>query len=128
MCDSPGHCSWENDVPSDEQGGDDFDDDRIVVPDGDDNPPSNLPGPLSDQAAVGRDAKVWADLCNVGADYTATFDNTIDELPPITVQEIIDAAKSFPCETGLGSDNVSPRALTRLPADTLQEHGRRQST
>ena len=40
-------------------------------------------------------------------------------LPPVTAQDIRTAAFSFPASTGLGADNISPRALLRLSDDAL---------
>ena len=40
-------------------------------------------------------------------------------LPRLTVQDVRAAAKSFPINTGVGIDNVSPRALDRLSDNAL---------
>ena len=45
----------------------------------------------------------------------------LEALPPLTRQDVIDAAMSFPSGTGLGSDNISRRALARLPEEALDE-------
>ena len=37
----------------------------------------------------------------------------------LKVQDIREAAKSFPINTGVGIDNVSPRALDRFSDDAL---------
>lgn len=41
-------------------------------------------------------------------------------LPLITPDEVRAAAKSFPTETGLAADNISPRALLRLSSEALE--------
>ena len=41
------------------------------------------------------------------------------ELPPITAEQIRSAALSFPADTGLGADNLAPRALAALPLQQL---------
>ena len=43
----------------------------------------------------------------------------IGELPALTIEDLRDAARTFPPDTGLGWDGVHPRALTRLSDDTL---------
>ena len=40
---------------------------------------------------------------------------------PITVDDLLRAARSFPITTGLGADNFSPRAVLRLPVHLVQE-------
>ena len=43
----------------------------------------------------------------------------IEELPALTADAIRAAAKSFPAGTGLGVDNISPRAIARLSDEAI---------
>ena len=43
-----------------------------------------------------------------------------DELPAIVVEQICEAAKTFPDETGLGWDRWHPKVVFRLPPQLLQ--------
>ena len=42
-----------------------------------------------------------------------------DDLPAILVEELLEAAQSFPAETGLGWDQWHPRVIVRLSYSTL---------
>lgn len=86
-------------------------------------PGCNSPAPRSDQAEVDHTAQQWADLWNAVETYISpNFDGADDEtLPPLTVDAIRRAAMSFPTGTGLGADNISPRAFARLTDQQLQE-------
>ena len=108
-------------MPEADPGQEPFDDDRITRGVTTDDAHEAVSGPLSDQAAVERDAKEWADLWRAGEEYSVIFGDNIDPLPPLTISDLKNAAMTFPNNTGLGSDNVSPRALMRLPAEALAE-------
>ena len=43
-----------------------------------------------------------------------------EQLPPITADDLIAAAATFEYDTGLGADNISPRALLRLSTDAIE--------
>ena len=43
----------------------------------------------------------------------------VEELPELTIEALKAAAKSFPAGTGLGVDNISPRAFLRLSDEAL---------
>ncbi len=76
--------------------------------------------PLSDQAAVEEEATAWANLWQVKQPYDQPhFDCSQEHLAPIVPWAIATAAVSFPAGTGLGSDNISPKALARLSQSAL---------
>jgi hypothetical protein len=72
----------------------------------------NLEVPLSDQAAVDKQADEWGTLWQELKEYEAPAFN-IDEAPlqALLPDAICPAAASFPIGTGLGADNISPRNL-----------------
>ena len=85
--------------------------------------------PACDQVAVEKEAAAWSELWRSQNDYSDPFLNEeykerarkeADDLPRLSVQDIRLAAKSFPIHTGLGIDNVSPRAFDRLSDEALQ--------
>ena len=76
--------------------------------------------PLSDQAAVERQAADWATLWRVEEQYAApTFPQELPQLQALFPQALRLAAASFPIGIGLGSDNISPRAILRLSMPSL---------
>ena len=76
--------------------------------------------PLCDQAALEQEGGEWAELWDEGAEYNAMIeDELVEELEALTVPELKQAALSFPADTGLGADNISPRALARLSDEAL---------
>ena len=75
--------------------------------------------PMCDQAVVEAEADKWGTLWNEGKRQPKLEWGTIDELPPLTVDAIRAAARSFPAGTGLGVDNISPRALLRLSDEAI---------
>jgi len=79
--------------------------------------------PRSDQGEVDAIAKTWAQLWQTDMEYALLdFHGIEDEfLEPLTVDDLISAAATFPVNTGLGVDNFSPRAVTRLPRPLLQD-------
>ena len=85
--------------------------------------------PAADQVTVEREAEEWAKWWQVQATYDDPFerlenreqaDTDRNELAPLTVADIRMAAKSFPIGTGVGVDNVSPRALDRLSDEAIE--------
>ena len=71
--------------------------------------------PLSDQAAVDAEALQWANLWQHELEYvTPRFDiplETLSDILPLALQE---SAATFPIDTGVGADNIAPRAYLRL--------------
>jgi hypothetical protein len=80
----------------------------------------NLEVPLSDQAAVDKQADEWGTLWQELKEYEAPAFN-IDEAPlqALLPDAICPAAASFPIGTGLGADNISPRAFMRLSRSAI---------
>ena len=71
--------------------------------------------PLCDQAALEQEAGEWASLWNEGEEYKELIaDGEVTRLADLTISDIRMAAMSFPIDTGLGADNISPRAIARL--------------
>ena len=87
-----------------------------------DSDPTRI-GPASDQATVESIASKWAELWEADATYRspALAEADGEVLKPLTAADILLAAKSFPAATGVGADAISPRALTRLPQELLEE-------
>ena len=80
----------------------------------------SCPPPLSDQGNVERQAATWAELWQTEETYTPpAFRITSEFFTDFMPMTIVDAAMSFPADTGLGHDNVSPRAFARLSHDAL---------
>ena len=77
--------------------------------------------PLCDQAAVELEADAWGTQWNECGTYQARVDVT-HSMPPAALQVsmVRKAAMSFPAHTGLGADNIAPRAVARL-SDRLIE-------
>ena len=73
------------------------------------------PVPLHDQADVDREATKWGKFWRDGAGLACPFngDDHFPQLALLLVPALMLAALSFPPDTGLGSDNISPRALAR---------------
>ena len=81
------------------------------VPDGN----GALFAPLSDQGNVEKQAAAWAELWQTTHQYTQpAFRITSEFFTDLMPMAILDAAMSFPADTGLGHDNASPRAFARL--------------
>jgi hypothetical protein len=80
----------------------------------------DLAMPLADQAAVDQEAESWAMLWQETKDYAQpSWADLEEQLPLLSDWAIRTAAASFPAGTGLGCDNISPRALLRLSAGAL---------
>ena len=77
--------------------------------------------PLCVQAAVELEADSWAAEWDEHAFYNVQIDASLAS-PPVALEVagIRQAAMSFPVHTGLGPDNVAPRAIARL-SDRLLE-------
>ena len=77
--------------------------------------------PLSDQAAVEAEALQWATLWQYTQQYDAPcFDiqpEMLEDLMPLALTE---SAATFPIDTGVGADNVAPRAYLRLSTDAIK--------
>ena len=76
--------------------------------------------PLGAQAEIEGTAKQWATLWKEDDEYKVTK-WYFDQQPPspITGEMIREAALSFPIDTGLGADNLAPRAIARLSMKKL---------
>ena len=84
--------------------------------------------PAADQVTVEREAEERAKWWRVQEKYEDPFEDDehrdqaerdLSELTPLTVADIRMAARSFPIGTGVGVDNVSPRALDRLSDEAI---------
>ena len=81
--------------------------------------------PLSDQAAVESEDAKWASLCLVDQAYEEpAFDIPPEQLELMMPTALKAAVMTFPADTGLGKDNVSPRALARLSNGALAALGK----
>ena len=80
-----------------------------------------LTAPLCDQAAIELEASGWAKLWAENAVYDSGVWNDAGEaLPNLTVEQVREAALSFPADTGVGADNISPRAIARLSDNAIR--------
>ena len=76
--------------------------------------------PLADQASVDSQADSWALLWQERAEYTLPeFPIDSGRLAAMLPDAIYGAARSFPVGTGLGQDNIAPRALLRLSRQAI---------
>ena len=76
--------------------------------------------PLSDQAVVEQEAEVWAELWMEGSQYVEpAFQMEEAALADLLPAALVTAASTFPLGTGLGCDNIAPRAFARLSAGAL---------
>ena len=86
------------------------------VPDGN----GALIAPLSDQGNVEKQADTWAELWQTSHTYVQpAFRITSEFFTDFLPLAILEAAMTFPADTGLGHDNVSPRAFARLSYNAL---------
>ena len=109
-----GHTSENDSVPS-EPTGDSFDDEVTMdsVSHGPDVYDRLIP--LADQAAVEKEANTWAQLWKSDDQYCMpSFSAPSEQLGALYPCALRMAASSFPIGTGLGSDNIAPRAMLRL--------------
>ncbi|CAK0836913.1 unnamed protein product, partial [Prorocentrum cordatum] len=108
----------EEDVPdADPLEYDDFDAGRVEVSP-EDGHALAAAAPLSEQAALDREARGWADQWAVGEEYLEPRfpAHLLTEPQPLTAWSLDQAIASFPIGTGLGADHVAPRAILRLPS------------
>ena len=76
---------------------------------------------LAEQGEVECVADEWALLWQEkGLPFTPPSGPIPQSLEPLTAEDIHAAAMSFPVGTGLGADNVSPRAIASLPRPLLR--------
>ena len=81
--------------------------------------------PLCDQAGIELEANSWAALWKEGSAYRSGIypSDSCPELDTLTATMIRIAASTFPLTTGLGCDNIAPRALCRLSDALLDALG-----
>lgn len=83
---------------------------------GGDSSPANVQAEVNDQAVSWN--KVWGD--DLLDKSSPTWPDDLGVIPPmILVQALLAAANTFPTETGLGWDQLHPRALNRLSQGVL---------
>jgi hypothetical protein len=87
------------------------------------NHSASLSAPRSDQGEIDSIAQAWAALWHTSKVYEPLDFHGIDDeaLEPLTVDDLLRAASTFPVTTGLGVDNFSPRAILRLPRSLVQQ-------
>ena len=74
------------------------------------------------EAATEAEADQWAEWWAEGQPYEAPFQRLdLDDHPgPIHPWMVRAACRTFPSRTGLGFDNMQPRALLRLSDDAIK--------
>ncbi len=83
-------------------------------------PPLDAAVPLADQAALEKEADKWGKLWKVKDNYREPeWPDNVPMLPKLATWAITAAVMSFPIGTGLGADNISPRAVARLSEQAL---------
>ena len=75
--------------------------------------------PLNDQATVDMEADTWAKLWDEKAVYSDLDFGQPEALDDLMLHAFKAAAASFPLQTGVGADNIAPRALLRLSDEAL---------
>ena len=107
-------------VPNDE--GDQPYDDDVAVASGKHAPGTLINEPLCEQAEVDKEAAMWSKLSNSNDEYKNIDFGDVNnfDIRAIKGIDIVEAAKTFPVSTGLGADNFAPRAVCRLPEETLE--------
>ena len=79
-----------------------------------------LTAPLGDQANVDKEGVDWAKLWLTKKPYIhPLFDLQIAMFKGLAAELLPIAAMTFPGDTGLGHDNIAPRALARLSPEAL---------
>ena len=82
---------------------------------------NELQTPADVQQVVDGEAIGWAGHWAVGeAMEECAWPEEMDELEPMSVQQLRQAARSFKKESGLGWDRLHPHAFLRLPTGLLQ--------
>ena len=72
--------------------------------------------PLAEQATVEQECNAWAELWKTDGVYEGADISDIEAEPLelLSAWSIRKAAMTFPAGTGLGADNIAPRAVNRL--------------
>ncbi len=79
-----------------------------------------IEAPRCDQANVDRQASEWDDLWETQQPYVnPMFDLKLDMFKGLASSVIPVAATFFLADTGLGGDNMAPRAFTRLSEESI---------
>ena len=77
--------------------------------------------PLGPQATAELEADQYAAIWKEGSEYNVKFPAQLGPPPPaLLADELRAAARTFPAGTGLGTENVAPRAFARLSTPLLQ--------
>ena len=76
---------------------------------------------LSTQAAVEAVANEYGELWEELSPQFVPPDADVQQGPPITADDILEAARTFSPDTGLGVDSFSPRSLVHLPRGRLEQ-------
>ena len=77
--------------------------------------------PAAQQTMVDLEAEKWASLWHEGKEYHADIPQEECAFSTeLLADALTAAARSFPADTGVGMDNIAPRALTRLSAEAIQ--------
>ena len=80
----------------------------------------NIGCPLNDQAQVNKEGEMWASIWATQQAYSVQFPQEVDApLEPLTVDVIRRAASAFAADTGVGCDNIAPRAIARLSDEAI---------
>ena len=84
--------------------------------------PAGIPVPLDIQGAADQKARSWAMEWGAGMQLPeVSWPVDLGPAPPpLSMTALRDALIAFPAGTGLGWDDLHPRALLRLPNDTLE--------
>ena len=77
--------------------------------------------PAAQQTMVDMEAEKWAKLWQEGQAYHVNIpDEECKFSNEVLADAIVAAAQSFPADTGVGMDNIAPRAIARLSDDAIQ--------
>ena len=77
--------------------------------------------PAAQQAAVDQEAEKWAKLWQEGRAYTVQLaEEECCFQSELLADALVAAACSFPADTGLGMDNIAPKALGRLSRAAME--------
>ena len=82
---------------------------------------ASLGTPATAQQEADDEADAWGELWGAGteAEELQWPDDLGDELPRLVVEELMDACRTFPSDTGLGWDQWHPRIVERLSDGTM---------
>ena len=106
-------------VPSDPDDGPGLLDDDQVVLDSQEAA-ARAKVPLCDQAAVEQEAYRWGALWQEGEQYAGPdLPEDPGQLAALMPDAVLAAARTFLLGTGLGGDNISPRAVLRLSSGAI---------